>query len=213
MRIIAIILIGCFFAIIISGCSSVAPGLFPQNVERLENRIIRQPVIRVAHGVGNLFKGRDEETQDSTHSPSPLDAYFSDKDEIIETDDESSDLNQHVTSAATYPAQVQTETEDTRKDTQETMNVAAIDILPVLPSSQPVSTKPTSPYPLDISISRDKLRFLANELERMIEVISSPEMTYQKNLSTELLQPNILISWFDLERPEPQYIYYRCGIT
>ena len=73
----------------------------------------------------------------------------------------------------------------------------------------PALSPPPHPPRGNINISREKAQFLVREIERMIEVLFSELMSDPGDHSAELLEPGVLISWFDLERPESQAIYYR----
>ena len=58
-------------------------------------------------------------------------------------------------------------------------------------------------------LSEKQTQFLISELARTIDILSQEPMTPPPNAFPAMLDKNNLISWFDLERPEPQGIYYR----
>lgn len=87
---------------------------------------------------------------------------------------------------------------------------------------QPKPSKPAPPaHPPrgNINISKKKTQFLISEIERTVKILSSEFMTDERYRSSDMFDPRgqssnllaqgTLISWFDLERPESQAIYYR----
>ena len=58
-------------------------------------------------------------------------------------------------------------------------------------------------------LSEKQTQFLINELARTIDILSQEPMVPPPNAFPAMLDKNKLVSWFDLERPEPQGIYYR----
>ncbi|MFA4871454.1 MAG: hypothetical protein WC610_00070 [Patescibacteria group bacterium] len=76
-----------------------------------------------------------------------------------------------------------------------------------------VATQPdplSTPVPVAINPPVDKKKqFLISELARTIDILSQEPMTPPANTFPAMLDKNNLVSWFDLERPEPQGIYYR----
>ncbi len=79
------------------------------------------------------------------------------------------------------------------------------------PDPTPVPTPVPTPAP-DFYVSKAKLQFLVRELERTVSILGQDPMVPTENTYPGLLKKDMLISWFDLERPEPQGIYYKVFI-
>jgi len=61
----------------------------------------------------------------------------------------------------------------------------------------------------DFVTTKEKARFLLNEMEKMSRILSSYKMEEAlKKGNDELLERGKLVSWFDLERPDSQSVYY-----
>ena len=77
---------------------------------------------------------------------------------------------------------------------------------PALPPSPPKLIRKKG----DISVSKEKVLFLISELEEMINILATSQMsTSHLPSSPGILEPGVLVSWLVLERPESQSAYYR----
>jgi len=79
------------------------------------------------------------------------------------------------------------------------------------PSYQVMPAQPPPPFTfrVDFFLTGKQAQFLVNELSKTINLLGQESMVPPEVRSAELLDRNVLVSWFELERPETQAVYYR----